>query len=276
MNAKKYKPADDEYVLITGASSGIGLAIAEEYAAKDRRLILVGRSMPRLRKTVKKLYANKNSFTVCITADLSRPGSAEKLYKACKKGKLKVETLINNAGIGLKAEAQIQHSLKECRSLFQLNCESAMELATLFGRDMADRGKGRILNVASTSSYQPLPYTALYAAGKAFLLSLSEAMHIELRESGVTVTAVCPGITDTGFFKFGKPNVPGWLYRMLTPEEVARKAIHALEKRKPSTIPSLQHWCIAQLPRLLPRRWMLGLVRIIEKKRKRIKTGAIK
>ena len=273
---EKNKPAADEYVLITGATSGIGLAFAREFAARGRQLILTGRNMPRLNKTVRELYGTQKNGTVCIAVDLSKPDSAEELFKTCTQKKLKVETLINNAGMGLKAKLQTEHQLGDCRTLFQLNCSSAMELATLFGKEMAKQGRGRILNVASTAAFQAMPYTALYAAGKSFLLSLSEAMHVELRDRGVTVTAVCPGITDTAFFKHGKPDIPGWLYRMLTPEEVAKKAIRAMEKGKATTIPSLQHWFIAQLPRLLPRRWMLGLMRIIEKKRKRVNSGGEK
>jgi len=267
---KTQRPKTDEYVLITGATSGIGLAIAREYASRKRRLILVGHNAGRLRKTAREL---DGTVTVCITMDLSRPESAEKLFKTCKQGKLKVETLVNNAGIGLAASRQIDHSLKESRSLFQLNCTTPMELATLFGKEMQRNGHGRILNIASTAAFQPLPYNALYASGKAFLLSLSEAMQAELKGSGVNITAVCPGITDTAFFKYGKPDIPGWLYRMLTPQEVARKAIRALEKKKTSTIPSFQHWLIAQLPRFLPRRWTLGLMRVIEKRRNRLNKG---
>lgn len=256
----------DEYVLITGASSGIGLALAREFAARGRRLILVGRSLPRLRATAATLAVG--TVTVCIAADLSRPGAGEKLFATCRKSRLKVDVLVNNAGAGLPARAQIQHSLKETRELFQLNSTAPLELATLFGREMAARGAGAILNVASTAAYQPMPGSALYGAGKAFLLSLSEAMHAELKGRGVTVTAVCPGMTDTNFFKHGRPHVPEWIYPFLTAEHVARKALRALERGKASTIPSFRHWLIAQIPRLLPRRLMLGLMRIVEKKRK--------
>ena len=260
----------DGHVLITGPTSGIGLALAREFAARGRNLILVSSNTARLRATALELESGYGIKTISITSDLAVPLNAEKLFNTCTKRKLKVETLVNNAGIGLGAKPQTEQSLLESRTLFQLNCATPLELSTLFGKAMAARGGGHILNVASTAAYQALPYTALYAAGKAFLLSLSEAMHVELKAAGVVVTAVSPGLTDTNFFKHGRPKIPGWLYRIITPEQVAKKALRALEIGKPVTIPCFQHWLFAQFPRLLPRRWMLGLMRIIEKKRKRI------
>jgi hypothetical protein len=186
-----------------------------------------------------------------------------------------VYTLINNAGRGLRARPQHEQDLSDAASLLQLNCASALDLAVLCARDMVPRGTGRILNVASTAAFQAMPYAALYGASKSFVLSFSEAMHAELKGRGVAVTAVCPGITDTNFFKYGKPRVPGWLYPLITPERVAQKALFALARGRASAIPSFRHWLFAQVPRFLPRSWMLALMRRIEMRRKGIEGRSV-
>ena len=135
---------------------------------------------------------------------------------------------------------------------------------------MKARGHGYIMNIASTAAFQPMPFAAVYGASKAFVLSLSEAMFIEMRRAGVNVTAVCPGITDTNFFRHGRPNVPAWLYRLISPEQVARRGVRSLFRRRMTTIPCFQHWLIAQISRILTRRGTGRLMRIVEKQRKSV------
>jgi len=232
---------------------------------------------------------NEYSVTVRVLAmDLSVPGAARELHARCREAGYRIDTLINNAGRGLRAAPQYAQDLDDAVSMFHLNCTNAMELATLCARDMAARGCdldgsvprrhgrrkarecGRILNVASTAAYQAMPFAALYGASKAFLLSLSEAMHAEMKSLGVIVTAVSPGITDTNFFKYGKPNIPGWLYPLITPELVARKALRALMRGKPGVIPAFRHWLIARTALCLPRSWVPAIMRRIEIRRKGI------
>lgn len=256
--------------LITGATSGIGKAVARELARRGYDLLIASRNRDKMKQTAAEL---SGEFAVKVhirQADLSRPGTPAKLHAYCRENIGPVDILVNNSGIGLEALHQVDQPLEEVRTLFQLNCNAVLELSTLFGHDMKERGAGYILNVASTAAFQPMPFAALYGASKAFVLSLSEAMFVEMRPFGVGVTAVCPGITDTAFFKHGKPNVPGILYRLISPEQVARRALKALFRRRMTTIPCFQHWLVAQVSRFLTRRGTGRLMRQIEKRRKSI------
>ena len=254
--------------LVTGASSGIGRAMALALAAQGIDCILVGRNEKTLASLAKILTRDHGISTTVLVQDLSLPKAGEKLYRACRKAGQRIDILVNNAGIGLRAAPQHQQSLAEIRELFILNCQSALELATLCAEEMVKQGRGWMINVASTASFQAMPWAALYGASKAFLLSLSEAMHVELAPFGVAVTAVCPGITDTNFFKHGKPRVPGWLYPLISPERVARLALKAVSRNRPLVIPAFRHWLFSQVPRLLPRAFFLRLMGRIETRRK--------
>lgn len=265
---EKYAPPPGALALVTGASSGIGLALARELAARGCHLVLTSRRLPVLRQVAAGLARAHGIRVHCLAADLARPGGAEALLAQLAKRRFVIDILVNNAGFGLVAGPQVDQPADEVRALIELNAAAPVVLASALGRAMRERGRGWILNVASTASFQPMPYAALYGASKAFLLSFSEALWTELRGSGVTVSAVCPGITDTAFFRGKRPRIPAWLYRMLTPQFVARRALAALFAGRPSRVPSRQHWLLAQLPRLLPRRWILKLMEKIEKKRK--------
>ncbi|MDR2733041.1 MAG: SDR family NAD(P)-dependent oxidoreductase [Spirochaetota bacterium] len=258
------------YALVTGASSGIGRACAKLLASYGEDLILVSRDAAALAQLADELQNEYSISARVLISDLSVPGAARELHKRCHEAGYRIDTLINNAGRGLPAVPQYAQDLDAAVSMLHLNCTNAMELATLCARDMAERGKGRILNVASTAAYQAMPFAALYGASKAFLLSLSEAMHAEMKSLGVIVTAVSPGITDTNFFKYGKPNIPGWLYPLITPGMVARKALSALMRGRPCVIPAFRHWLIARIALCLPRSFMPAIMRQIEIRRKGI------
>ena len=260
-----------EYTLITGATSGIGRALAVEFAKRGQNLIIASRNLPKMRAAQKELQAKYQIQVIAVVSDLSRPNAPQKLYNYCRKNKLAVSVLVNNSGFGLKACPQVDQDLAECERLFQVNLHAVLQLSTLFGLDMKKRRRGYILNVASTAAFQPMPYAALYGAAKAFVLALSEAMHIELQDYGVGVTALCPGITDTNFFQNGKPTVPGWLYKLVAPELVARRAVHALYQQKIYIIPYFQHWLIAQFSRFGTRKTIARVMRRIEKMRKKIR-----
>jgi len=258
--------------LVTGASSGIGRAVALGLAARGVHCVLAGRNRKRLTELARVLSGDYGIETGILVQDLSQPGAGEKLYRAAKRAGYRIDILVNNAGAGLKAAPQHGQDLADVRTLLALNCAAVLELATLCAADMAKNGRGWILNVASTASFQAMPWAALYGATKAFVLSLSEAMHVELFRSGVAVTAICPGITDTNFFKHGKPRVPGWLYPFLTPERVARIGLAALSRNAPVAIPAFRHWLFAQFPRVLPRALLLRLMGVIEGRRKGVRT----
>ena len=262
--------SDREYTLITGATSGIGYALAREFAARGHHLIMASRNLARMeeiRRDFTEKYPGRD--VVCLQTDLSQPEAAEKLFECCRD--YTVHVLVNNAGVLLKAMRQTDQSIENSNELLQLNCAAVMKLSTLFGGRMCERRSGYILNLASTAAFQPMPFTALYGASKAFVLSLSEAMHVELGDSGVGVTALCPGLTDTGLFKHGQPNVPGWLYRMVSPELTARRAVKAMYRNKPYVIPCFQHWLFAQISRFLTRQMLIRIMRSIGKARHRVR-----
>jgi len=259
------------YALVTGASSGIGLAFARLLASCGEDLILTSRDEAALVRLAEQLRREYSITAHVIAMDLSIPGAARELCARCREAGYRIDTLINNAGRGLRALPQHAQDPDDAASMFHLNCTNAMELATLCARDMAAREQGRIVNVASTAAYQAMPFAALYGASKAFILSLSEAMHAEMKSLGVAVTAVSPGITDTNFFKYGKPSIPGWLYPLISPEMVARKTLCALMRGKPCVIPAFRHWLAARVSLCLPRSWMPAIMLRIEMRRKGIR-----
>lgn len=260
----------NDYTLITGATSGIGYALAEEFARRGHQLIIASRNTEKMQKICSEFKARFCIQVIPYTVDLADIAGAQKIYNFCMDNAYTVTVLVNNAGVGLKPLPQTEQPLEEVKKLLNINLNSLVVLSTLFGHHMKERGYGYILNVASTAAFQPMPYAALYGASKSFVLSFSEAMHVELEDYHVGVTAVCPGITDTNFFTYGKPNIPSWIYRLISPELVAKRAVQAMYQKKPSVVPYFQHWLIAQLSRFLPRHTTINVMKMIEKKRKRL------
>ncbi|MDR1728427.1 MAG: SDR family oxidoreductase [Acidobacteriota bacterium] len=259
-----------EYTLITGATSGIGYALAKEFAGRGHHLILASRNLARMEEIKRDFAARRpGQEVVCLQTDLSLHDAPEELFDRCRD--LAVTVLVNNAGVVLETGRQIDHGLQDSMGMLRLNCTAVMKLCTLFGKAMCARRSGYILNVASTAAFQPMPFTALYGASKAFVLSLSEAMHLELEDCGVGVTALCPGLTDTGLFKGGKPNVPGWIYKMVSPELTARCAVEAMYRKKLYVVPYFQHWLIVHVARFLPRSAVARVMRHIGKVRHKVR-----
>lgn len=190
-------PTASSTALVTGASSGIGIEIARELAARGHGVTLVARREPRLRELADELTALGVRAEV-VVADLEDEAGRDALAAALTELGLTVEILVNNAGFGNSAPT---HRADRARllSMVRLNCEALLDLQLRYSPAMADRGRGAIINVASTAAFQPMPGTATYAATKAFVLSLSEAAHSELAGKGVTVTALCPGPVKTEF-----------------------------------------------------------------------------
>jgi len=187
-----------EYALITGASSGIGLALARLMASRGHNLILVARNEQAL-TILKKDLIQKNSIKVEVFAmDLSVLGQAEVLYQRCKKQQLLVNCLVNNAGYGDYGQFDVS-KVAIYNNMLQLNIVALTELTAHFVADMKARGTGRIMNVGSIGAFQPSPNLAAYAASKAYVMQFTEALNFELRGSGVTVTLLSPGVTETGF-----------------------------------------------------------------------------
>ncbi len=196
-----------ETVLITGASSGIGEALAACFAEGGHDLVLVARSAAKLEQLAAALAAAHGVKVQVAPADLSLPGAAPKLAALLKRKKLRIDVLVNNAGV-LEAGAFVGMPAARHQQLIDLNISGLTAMLAQFVPPMVERGHGRVLNVASIAAFQPVPSLATYAATKAYVLSLTESLSEELKGSGVTVTALCPGITETNMVSGARDGNP--------------------------------------------------------------------
>jgi hypothetical protein len=185
--------------LVTGASSGIGEALAGCFARDGCNVVLVARSADRLRARARALAAEHGVKAWAVPADLAQPGSAARLAAAMRRARRPIDILVNNAGI-LSHGSFVDMPPARHRELVDLNVGALTDMLAQFVPPMVARGRGRVLNVASIAAFQPVPSLATYAATKAYVLSLTESLAEELRNSGVSVTALCPGITATRMF----------------------------------------------------------------------------
>lgn len=238
--------------LVTGASMGIGADIAREFARRGHDLVLVARNEQKLNALAAELKSLGASSTV-VVLDLGKPGAAQKLYDTVRAQPIVVETLVNNAGFGLKGRF-IRLPINEQSEIVQLNIVTLTELCWLFGRDMAARGFGRILNVASVAAFQSGPEFSVYAATKAYVLILSESLDAELRAQGVNVTALCPGVVNTEFHARAKNDSKLLLSTAMDSKPVAAAAVRALIECRPVVVPGLINFMAIQIVRFLPRR----------------------
>ena len=234
-------PSESGIALVTGASSGIGAATARELAARGYGVVLVARREDRLRGLAGEIDRDRGVRAETLAADLAAAGARDLLVSRLDELGLDVEILVNNAGFGAYGAG---HELERERlvEMVRANCEALVDLQARFAPAMVARGRGAILNVASTAAFQPLPGSACYAATKAFVLSLTEATHAELHGSGVAVTALCPGPVRTEFATVaGVGRQEGQLPRLFwsSAEAVAREAVEGLAKDKRVVIPGL-------------------------------------
>ncbi|MEK3884335.1 SDR family oxidoreductase [Paenibacillus sp. PL2-23] len=255
-------------VLITGASSGIGKAFAELFAKLGYRVILASRNEEKLKELARQLQNHYNVSTIAIPVDLAQSNGAVLLHERLNDQDIKIDVLINNAGIGsfgLLHEQDVRSELE----MLQLNVQSLSHLMMLFLPDMVKRGSGRILNMGSTTSFYACPLSANYSASKAFVLSLTESVANELQGTGVTVTALCPGATGTEFFRSAKMDGQKVAdpKALMNPETVAKIGYKALMSGKTYVVPGFQNWLLTQAPRLFPRRFVTKITRgVLEQK----------
>ena len=248
------KPA----TLITGASAGLGAEFARQCARRGEALILVARRRERLEA----LAAQVGGAQV-IAADLEAPGAAAKLMAELQVEGFHVDTLINNAGFGLAGRFDRLPAERQT-AMIDLNVRLLTELCRLVVPGMVERGRGGILNVASTAAFQAGPHMAVYYASKAFVLSLTEALHQELKRTGVKVSALCPGPTQTEFF-----HVAGAADSRLAKMggdavSVVREGLKGLERNRAIVIPGLRNRVGAQANRFLPRAAMRRIIAAIK------------
>ncbi len=240
--------------LITGASSGFGYELARLFAKDGYNLVLVSLHNEKLKDVAKEMTETYDVHVDYTECDLSVPGSAQQLYDWTKKRKLTVDCLVNNAGIGIYGRF-IDHELSKEQALMQLNMNTLAELCHLYIADMVKQGDGKVLNVASIAAFEAGPFYATYFASKAFVLLLSEALYYEYVDRGVTVTAVCPGVSRTGFFKQAGMRDDSKLLQsyMMTAEQVAKIGYSAMQAGKRMVVPGTRNKFVALGYRVFPR-----------------------
>jgi len=244
--------------LITGASSGIGETFARKLAAQGHDVLLVARSEDKLIALCNELGLNHNVRAQYFVADLSQPDAPARLLEETRERNLEIDLLINNAGFGSMGEFG-KLDLNRELNMIDLNVRSLVELTHLFLQPMRQRGSGSIINVASTASFQPVPFMATYAATKAFVLSFSEALWEENRTYGVKVMALCPGVTETSFFEASRmKRPPGRVIQ--TSEQVVDVALRALKRGKSSVISGWPNRITVETERVVPRSLILRVV----------------
>nr|BBH91945.1 short-chain dehydrogenase [Thermogemmatispora argillosa] len=238
--------------LITGASSGIGLAFAHALAARGMHLILVARSEERLQQLARELRERNGIQAEVIAIDLSREGAATQLANAVQERGLSVDLLINNAGFGTYGPFAEQSAAREHQEIM-LNVTALVDLTHAFLPPMLARGEGAIINLASLAAFLPIPHMAVYAATKAFVLSFSQALWTEYRHQGLRVLAVCPGPVATNFFAVMGTSQEGMPGLVLSPERVVTASLRALEQGRSQVVPGLLNKLMAFSTRLVPR-----------------------
>lgn len=255
--------------LITGASLGIGRELARVFARQGHDLVLVARSRGRLEELKAELEPKYQIHASVLVSDLSVPGACGELFGKVRDLGLHVDYLVNNAGIGLHGPFQENELFREME-MIQINITALTELSKLFLPGMIREKRGGILNVASTAAFQPGPLMAVYYATKAYVLFLSEAMHEELRGSGVTVTTLCPGPTRSEFQeRAGIGHVKLFTYAAMAPEPVAEAGYRGLMRGKSLVIPGFLNQLTAFSTRLSPR-WLLPrIVRWLQEERRK-------
>lgn len=242
-----------KWALITGTSAGIGVALAEELAAGGTNLVLTARRKDRLEALAQRLACSHKIETQVVPADLTDPAAPEKIFSFTRDKEIEIDLLINNAGFGKYGEF---HSVAKERlvEMVQVNCSAVVHLTHLFVQGMVARRRGDILILASTASFQAVPYISTYAATKAFDLLFAEGLAEELKPYGIHVCALCPGSTESEFHVVAGQDK--FIHRAETAQKVARTGLRALAAGKSYVISGLGNYFGAHGERLVPRRFV--------------------
>lgn len=248
--------------LITGASSGIGEALALVFAQHNYNLILVARSVGKLEAMATKLHQDYGVEVAVRPCDLSVSGNVKHLCETLLANGTCIDVLVNSAGV-VEHGSFIKMTTDDHLQLIQLNVVAVTAMISYLLPPMIERGSGRVLNIASLGAFQPLPSVATYAATKAFVLSLSEALAEEVRGTGVTVTALCPGLTATNMVANAQKKsqtllkIPRWVFAQ--PNTVAEKAFQACLNGNAVVVPGLKNTFASILSRATPK-WLVRRV----------------
>jgi short-subunit dehydrogenase len=251
-------------VLITGASTGIGKELAYHFAKNGHHLVLVARSKDKLQTLAASLRDTFGVDVYVIAKNLERMDSVKEVYEEVQREGITVDYLVNNAGFGVFGST-LETDWDQESGMIELNVKALTYLTKLFVPDMVKRGKGGILQVASTAAFQPGPLMAVYYATKAYVLSYSEALENELRGSGVTVTVLCPGPTRTDFADRAKLEQSKLFNSgVMDVQTVAKIGYDGFMKGKRIVIPGIKNRLLACLVRFLPRKLVTDMVRYVQ------------
>jgi short-subunit dehydrogenase len=243
-----------ETVLITGASSGIGLELARVFAAEGSNLILVARNLDALEKLATELASHHQVQVRSLRADLSRPETPARIFAELAGLGVRVDVLVNNAGFGLQGEF-LRLSLPHQLEIIQVNLTALTHLTGLFLPAMIQRGSGGVLNVGSVAGFLPGPNLAVYYASKAFVLSFTEALAAETSGTGLKISVLCPGPTESNFGLVARGGQPRpFERRKMSARAVAQAGLRGFRAGRVVVVPGAANRVLAFLPRILPRR----------------------
>ena len=244
-----------KFALITGASKGIGKAIASELALRGHHLILVARNQDLLDQTAVALRDVYKITVHVLSMDLSHPDAAQNIYNWCKLNQYEINILVNNAGYGISGLFE-HKAVEDYVNMMQVNMVSLVQLTSLFLPQLKQQKKAYILNIGSSAAYQAVPYLAVYAATKSFVVSFSRALQYELKKSNISVTCISPGATDTEFphrAEVGDKALKTAEKLQMQPVEVARIAVKQMFAGKTEVITGLVNKLGAFMVWLLPK-----------------------
>ena len=250
-----------KWALVTGGSSGIGVALAKQLAAEGTHLVLTARRRERLEELARTLRQCHGIRPEVFTADLARPEAPQEIYDFTKQKGIEIDLLINNAGFGQYGELTAVEP-QRLLDMVQVNCAAVVHLTQLYIADMVARRGGDVLILASTASFQAVPYITTYAATKAFDLLFAEGLAEEMKPYGIRVCALCPGSTESEFHAVAGQEKFTGRHAQETAEKVARTGLQALAEGKSYVISGMGNYWGAQMQRLVPRR---AVVRVAAK-----------
>ena len=257
-------------VLITGASSGIGYEFAKIYAKKGYNLVITARRKNNLDRIKQELESFDTAICVdIIVLDLSKQNSAKELYEVVKQRGILIDTLINNAGFGVYGNF-IETDIEKEIDMIELNIKSLVVLTKLFLKDMVSRNNGTIINVASTAAFQPGPLMSVYYASKSFVLSFTEAIRNEVRDTNVNISVLCPGPTDTEFEKSASLEESSLFTKLkvMKPEKVAIIGYKGINRNKSVIIPGILNNILITFNKIIPRALVINIVRKLQESKK--------
>ena len=253
---------DKKTALITGSYGGLGACFVKLHAQMGGDLILVGRSQSKLDEQKAEVEKTYGVRVETIAADLSNAEEVEKVYNTCKENGWQVDYLINNAGFGGQGDFARERTMQQDMSMIAVNVEAPTRLCKLFLPDFIERGSGRVLNVSSTAATMPGPLQAVYYATKAYLTSFSNALWRELKDTGVTVTALMPGAMQTGFANAGGLSDTKMFQNAVDPFKVAEAGYKGMLNGKLNVVSGLPGWQtpMMKMAPMFPKKTMLNFV----------------